>query len=104
VGRIIAITNRISAFFSHHLTSFVIGPAGADAYAWPEAGKERLEVAIKDDTDFAVETTLGGWTIMRLLLETGARADGGPYLVCRGSTVWSCTSNTRGRPSDQGWA
>jgi len=46
--------------------------AEANAYAWTE-GKKRLEAAIAAGTDFAFETTLGGGTITRLLLEAAAQ-------------------------------
>jgi predicted ABC-type ATPase len=44
----------------------------ANAFAWHE-GKRRLEAAIADGTAFAFETTLGGETITRLLLEAASR-------------------------------
>ena len=44
----------------------------ANAHAWNE-GKKRLEAAIADGTGFAFETTLGGGTITRLLLEAAAK-------------------------------
>jgi predicted ABC-type ATPase len=47
--------------------------AEANALAW-ELGKRGLERAIRDETDFTFETTLGGQTITRLLeraLDTG---------------------------------
>jgi predicted ABC-type ATPase len=50
-----------------------IAPAEANSLAWTQ-GKERLERAIADGTDFAFETTLGANTISALLLQA-ARAD-----------------------------
>lgn len=44
----------------------------ANACAWTE-GKKRLEAAIAGGTDFAFETTLGGGTITRMLLEAAAK-------------------------------
>ena len=44
----------------------------ANAFAWQE-GKRRLEAAIAEGTVFAFETTLGGETITRLLLEAVSR-------------------------------
>lgn len=44
----------------------------ANAYAWTE-GKKRLEAAIAGGSDFAFETTLGGGTITRLLLEAAKK-------------------------------
>lgn len=40
----------------------------ANAYAWKE-GKQRLETAIAEGSAFTFETTLGGETITRLLIE-----------------------------------
>ncbi len=56
-----------------------IDPAQANALAWIQ-GKERLERAIADGTDFVFETTLGASTIARLLLQ--AANDGMPVKVC----------------------
>lgn len=44
----------------------------ANAFAWRH-GKERLEAAIANRTDFNFETTLGGETITRLLIEAAAK-------------------------------
>lgn len=44
-----------------------IDPAEANSLAWIQ-GKERLERALADDTDFAFETTLGASTLPALLI------------------------------------
>ena len=45
-----------------------LGQRDANAFAWQE-GKRRLEAAIADGSAFTFETTLGGETITRLLVE-----------------------------------
>src|SRR4051812_14984396 len=45
-----------------------LGQRDVNAFAWQE-GKRRLEAAIADGTAFTFETTLGGETITRLLVE-----------------------------------
>jgi predicted ABC-type ATPase len=49
-----------------------LGQEEANAFAWRE-GKRRLEAAIAAGTAFAFETTLGGTTITRLLLQAAAQ-------------------------------
>jgi predicted ABC-type ATPase len=44
----------------------------ANAFAWQE-GRRRLDAAIADGTAFVFETTLGGKTITRLLLDAASR-------------------------------
>jgi len=44
----------------------------ANSYAW-QTGKEALELAIANGTTFAFETTLGGDTITRILLDAASR-------------------------------
>jgi predicted ABC-type ATPase len=44
----------------------------ANAFAW-QVGRRRLEAAIADGTAYAFETTLGGETITRLLIEAAIR-------------------------------
>lgn len=56
-----------------------IDPAEANSLAWAQ-GKERLERAIADGTDFAFETTLGANTISALLLR--AAREGMAVKVC----------------------
>lgn len=46
--------------------------AGANAAAW-RCGRDLLERAVRERLDFAFETTLGGTTITRLLIEAAAR-------------------------------
>jgi predicted ABC-type ATPase len=46
----------------------------ANAYAWKE-GKRRLEAAIAEGSAFTFETTLGGETITRLLIEAATRGE-----------------------------
>lgn len=46
-------------------------PEEANAFAWRH-GKERLEAAIAGRTDFNFETTLGGETITKILIEAAA--------------------------------
>jgi predicted ABC-type ATPase len=48
-----------------------LGQREANVFAWEE-GKRRLETAIAAGTAFAFETTLGGKTITRLLLQAAA--------------------------------
>jgi len=49
-----------------------LGPVEANAEAWQQ-GRRLLERAIAERLDFAIETTLGGNTIVRLLAEAAAR-------------------------------
>jgi len=56
-----------------------IDPAQANALAWTQ-GKERLERAITEGTDFAFETTLGARTISALLLR--AANEGMAVKIC----------------------
>jgi predicted ABC-type ATPase len=56
-----------------------LAPATANALAWTK-GKELLERAIAEDTDFVFETTLGANTITRLLLR--AAREGMAVKVC----------------------
>ena len=49
-----------------------IDSAAANSLAWTQ-GKERLERAIADGTDFAFETTLGANTISKLLVRAAAQ-------------------------------
>jgi len=56
-----------------------IDPAAANSLAWTQ-GRERLERAIADGTDFAFETTLGASTISKLLLR--AASEGMAVKIC----------------------
>jgi len=47
-------------------------PAAANSAAWRQ-GRDLLERAIRENLDFAIETTLGGSTIPRLLADAAAR-------------------------------
>jgi predicted ABC-type ATPase len=47
-------------------------PQEANAYAW-QRGKELLEAALANRTDFNFETTLGGETITKLLIEAAKK-------------------------------
>lgn len=49
-----------------------LGQRDANAFAWQE-GRRRLEAAIANGSTFAFETTLGGETITRLLIEAANR-------------------------------
>ena len=49
-----------------------LGLRDANAFAWHE-GRRRLEAAIADGTAFTFESTLGGETITRLLIEAAQR-------------------------------
>jgi predicted ABC-type ATPase len=49
-----------------------LGQAAANGAAWRQ-GRDLLERAIRDNLDFAIETTLGGSTIPRLLADAAAR-------------------------------
>ena len=49
-----------------------LGPSEANAEAWQQ-GRRLLERAIVEQLDFALETTLGGNTIVRLLAEAAAK-------------------------------
>ncbi len=49
-----------------------LGQRDANAFAW-EAGRRRLEAAIADGAAFAFESTLGGRTITRALIEAAKR-------------------------------
>ncbi len=52
-----------------------LGQRDANAFAW-QGGRRRLEAAIADGSAFAFETTLGGETITRLLLEAATQGAG----------------------------
>jgi predicted ABC-type ATPase len=49
-----------------------LGPQEANAYAW-QRGKELLEAAIANRSDFNFETTLGGETITKLLIDAATK-------------------------------
>jgi predicted ABC-type ATPase len=49
-----------------------LGQHDANAFAWQE-GKRRLEIAMANGSAFTFETTLGGETITRLLLEAATQ-------------------------------
>src|SRR3954470_9181493 len=49
-----------------------MGQRDANAFAWQE-GKRRLEAAIADGSAFTFETTLGGETITRLVVEAATQ-------------------------------
>jgi predicted ABC-type ATPase len=52
-----------------------LDPAAANGAAW-QKGRELLERAIREQLDFAIETTLGGSTITRLLADAATRGVG----------------------------
>ena len=69
------LTERGGEFYSPDLAARVariavptLTPEEANAFAWRH-GKERLEAAIASRTDFNFETTLGGETITKILID-----------------------------------
>lgn len=55
-----------------HIAVPTLTPEEANAFAWRH-GKERLEAAIASRTDFNFETTLGGETITRILIDAATQ-------------------------------